>query len=95
MSICFTFYPVPEIATPPKPALLSPTSQIYYQQISCNAFMPPPLIVMYKMRCKTDTFSQFIEICVFAIIVSLAQKKFIKILTGLDVSYVDIIIPIL
>ena len=48
---CLSFYFLPN----PRgfDALFSPASLIYHQWISCNVLMPPLLIVMYKMRCKS------------------------------------------
>ena len=74
-------------------ASLSPASLIYHQWISHNPLIPPLLIVMYKIRCKLQFFqsvSPSIEVLLPSNCCQFGSNKLIKILTGLDISYVDI-----
>ena len=59
------------------PALLSPTSLIYHEWISCNPLKPPSLILMHEISCKMaifwSTFLNPLIFCFSAIVNSLAQ----------------------
>ena len=69
-----------------------PASLIYHQWILCNLLMPPLSIVMYKIRCKmafSGVSSQSFEILLPGNCHQFGANKLIKILIGLDVSFVD------
>ena len=82
------------------PALLSPTSLINHQWISCSPVPPPPLFVIYKVRCKIAILQSIPSICWdFAswqvVVISSVQIKLIKILTVWTFLFLTLTIPFL